>query len=269
MKRWIRHSLAVSTTLVLGGGAAVYAQTQSTPAQPPEPSSAQQPATSGQAAQPQRSLQMVQTKAELNTSLDAKKAKQGEAVKAKLEEDVQIPNSQALPKNTVLEGHVDQVTPSENKSDSTMVVTFDKARMKSGQEVPIKATVIAMAEPALMAQDGTGGGAPSADSMPSGGGAPMASGGGGGARGGGGGGSSSASSGSSAPSAQAAPMAASDQGGGSQGSGAPGVPGVKLTSNVHEHSSATFTSQGQNVRIPDGTQMELAITVIPAGVTLQ
>ena len=41
---------------------------------------------------------------------------------------MQIPDAQALPKNTVLEGHVDQVQASDHKSDSMMVVTFDKAK---------------------------------------------------------------------------------------------------------------------------------------------
>ena len=58
---------------------------------------------------------------------------------------------QALPKNTVLEGHVDQVQASDHKSDSTMTVTFDKAKLKDGKELPIKATVIAVSEPVMPA----------------------------------------------------------------------------------------------------------------------
>jgi hypothetical protein len=48
-----------------------------------------------------------------------------------------------------------------------------------------------------------------------------------------------------------------------------GVPDVTLQSDIHQHSSATFTSKGKNVHVPDGTQMQVAITVIPAGVRLQ
>jgi uncharacterized membrane protein YgcG len=127
---------------------------------------------------------MVQAQAELNTSLDAKKATQGEAVKAKLVQNVQIPDAQELPKNTVLEGHVDQVTASQNKGDSTIVVTFDKAKLKNGQELPIKATVIALSEPAIATEQG--GGSPAAGGIPSGGGAPAAGGGGASPAGGGG-----------------------------------------------------------------------------------
>ena len=38
-----------------------------------------------------------------------------------------------------------------------MVVTFDKAKLKDGQELPIKATIIAVSEPALLAQQAAAG----------------------------------------------------------------------------------------------------------------
>lgn len=121
----------------------------------PAGAQAQSPAADT-SSQPQHTIQMVQTLASLDHTLDAKKAKQGEPVTAKLQKDVNIPQQQALPKNTVLEGHVDQVQPSENKGDSTVVVTFDKAKLKSGQEVSIKATVLAIAQPAYMQQQAMG-----------------------------------------------------------------------------------------------------------------
>jgi hypothetical protein len=252
MKRLIQYWLGAGAiaALVAGAGAACLAQSQNSGAQ-----------SSG--AQPQHTIQMVQTQALLDTSIDAKKAKQGQEVRAKLEENVSIPDSQTLPKNTVLEGHVDQVTPSEHKSDSTVVVTFDKAKLKSGQELPIKATVIAVSEPSLQAPQ-TGGGMPVGGAAPSGG-AAMPSGGGssaGGMRGGGGGEPS-------APSTPQQPMSAPNTTGSQQQTQGNGVPDVTLTSNIHQSSSATFSSKGRNVHVPDGTQMELAIAVIPAGVHLQ
>ena len=158
--------------LAMGGGAAGFAQsqssaTQTTPAQTQPSPAAQsdpqsnqaQPGTAAntqpagtqsaanQAAPAHRTLQLVEVKAELSSGLDAKKAKEGQPVTAKLQDDVQVPDAQALPKNTVLEGHVDQVQASENKGDSSVVVTFDKAKLKDGQELPIKATVVAMHQP--------------------------------------------------------------------------------------------------------------------------
>jgi hypothetical protein len=220
----------------------------------------QAPAGNDQAQQPQRTIQMVRAQASLDTTLDAKKAKQGEAVKAKLQANVQIPNEEMLPKNTVLEGHVDQVQPSEHKSDSTVVVTFDKALLKGGKELPIKATILEVSEPALMQE--AAGGAPAAPGAA--GGAPMASpqAGGGGAAGGGAGASSPSAP--SAPSQMDVPEANANQ-----QKQAGGVPGVMLTSDIHQHTSATFTSKGRNVHVPGGTEMQLALTVIPAGVKMQ
>jgi hypothetical protein len=277
MNLLVRHSLAAGTGLALAicGAAIGWGQSETTPttttATPTQtaPNQTQAPAPtqttdSSQTAQPQKTLQMVQAQAQLDNTLDAKKAKQGEPVTAKLEENVQIPNAQELPKNTVLEGHVDQVTPSDHKSDSTLVMTFDKVKLKDGQELPIKATVIAISEPAMAAEGGAmpaqgampssggGGGAPMGGSVPSGAGAMS-------------GGSSPRMQNSTSPSMNQVQAA---NGSGEQGQNS-GVPDVKLTSSIHEHTSATLTSKGRNVHVPDGTQIELAIGVIPAGVRLQ
>jgi hypothetical protein len=227
------------------------------------PAAAQSPADGTSSAQPQHTIQMVQAVASLDHSLDAKKVKQGDVVTAKLQKDVKIPQEQGLPKNTVLEGHVDQVQASEHKSDSTVVVTFDKAKLKGGQEVPIKATVLAMAEPAYMQQQAAG--QPPAGGVPAGTGVPAA--GGGGAPQGAGG----ATPGGTAPSAPPPqPMEPAPQASGtSQQAQQNGVPGVTLQSDIHQKTSATFTSKGKNVHIPDGTEMEVAVAVIPTGVHIQ
>ena len=216
-----------------------------------------QPATTPQSApQAQRTIQMVQAQAQLSKTLDAKKAKQGDPVTAKLEQDIQIPDAQALPKNTVLEGHVDQVQPSDHKSDSLMTVTFDKAKLKGGKELPIKATVLAVSEP-VYAQQQAGGGMAS--------GAPVATPTSGAPSGGG-----SLAGGSSAPAPSPQPMDVPQASSGpAQQIHQNGVPGVMLKSSIHDSSSVTFSSKGKNVHVPDGTQMQVALTVIPPGVRLQ
>jgi hypothetical protein len=241
----------VRQLLVAGAGAALIAV-----AVAPAGAQAQSPA-----AQPQRTIQMVPALASLDHTLDAKKAKQGEVITAKLQKDVNIPEEQALPKDTVLEGHVSQVQASEHKSDSTVVVTFDKAKLKSGKELPIKATVLSIAEPAYLQQQEQMG-QPAGGAMTAGGGGGMPSGApqGGGATAGG--------TAPSAPAPQAAPMGAPDQPS-SQQAHQNGVPGVMLQSDIHQQASATFTSKGRNVHLPDGTQMDVALTVIPAGVRIQ
>jgi len=202
---------------------------------------------------------MVPALASLDHTLDAKKAKQGEPVTAKLQKEVKV-SEQDLPKNTVLEGHVDQVQTSEHRSDSTVVVTFDKAKLKSGTELPIKATVMQIAEPVNMMQQPTG---EAVGAMPAGGGGGMPS--GEAPRGGG-----ASSSGTAAPSEAAPqPMEPSPESSGSQQAQRNGVPGVMLESDIHQTASATFTSKGRNVHLPDGTQMEVALAVIPAGTRIQ
>jgi hypothetical protein len=216
------------------------------------------------AAQPaQKSIQMVPALASLDKGLDAKKAKQGDAVTAKLQKDITSGDTQ-IPKNTVLMGHVDQVQASESKSNSTVVVTFDQAKLKNGQVLPVKATVIAISSPVNLAAQSNNDSGGGAATPPSGGGGSTA---GHSAASGGG-----SSGGSSAGGAQPQPMPTSDM---QTPSGQPaaqqpaGVPGVTLTSDIHQQDSATFTSKGKNVRLPDGTQMQFALAVVPARVKIQ
>jgi|SRR5579883_314236 hypothetical protein len=209
------------------------------------------------APQQTRTIQMAPARATLDHTLDAKKAKQGDAVTAKLQQDVKIPDAPELPKNTVLMGHVDQVQPSEHKSDSVIQVTFDKAQLKNGQQLPIKATIVQIAPPMnamMMDQSGGGSAAPmSAPSAPVAAPAPS-------------GGSGSSSSGGGAQTTSAPPPSAPSMG----STGVPdqtqaqqGVPGVELKSDIHDQNSATFTSKGKNVHLPDGTQMQVAVAVVP------
>jgi hypothetical protein len=235
---WIFSAIAMCT---------VYAQQQPAP-----------DTTAGQQTQT-RTIQMAPARATLNHGLDAKKAKQGDAVTARLQDDVKIADAPELPKNTVLMGHVDQVQASEHKSDSVIQVTFDKAQLKDGQQVPIKATVIQIAPPvnAMMMGQNAGGGSSGAPmpspSMPSS--APSS----------GGSGSGSGTQISSAPLPTPAPSMGSapapDQT--QQSQQQQGVPGVELKSDIHEQDSATFTSKGKNVHLPDGTQMQIAVAVVP------
>ncbi|MGA7522657.1 MAG: hypothetical protein WBW84_09245 [Acidobacteriaceae bacterium] len=243
MKIMTRQLLAgaAGAALMVAAGAAAGAQGQNSAAE--------------SSAQSQSTIQMVPALVELEHTLDAKKAKRGDPVTAKLQRDVNLPQ-QALPKNTVLEGHVDQVQASEHKSDSTVVVTFDKVKLKSGEELAIKATVLAIAEPAYMLQlpnAQAGGAAPSAGNGPVRSAPPEAT------------------AGSAAESAGSAPNP--DTGMPNQGSQQQpqrnGVPGVTLQSDIHQAASATFTSKGKNVHLPDEMQMDVALAVIPAGVHIQ
>ncbi|MBX6360400.1 MAG: hypothetical protein IRZ03_10035 [Acidobacterium ailaaui] len=215
---------------------------------------AQQPAPQ-QSASPAKTIQMAPARAVLDHGLDAKKLRQGDAVTAKLQQDVKIPDAPELPKNTVLMGHVDQVQPSEHKSDSLLQITFDKAQLKNGQQLPIKATVMQVAPPMnAMMMDQQADGAPAA---------PMAS-----------PAMSSAPSGGTAPGgAQTTappPMPSASMPDQPQAQQQPqGIPGVELKSDIHEQDSATFTAKGKNVHLPEGMQMQMAVAVIPPNVQVK
>jgi hypothetical protein len=106
----------------------------------------------------------------LNKSVDAKKAKQGDEVTAKTTEDLRASSGLNIPKGSKLVGHVSEVKAYEKgKSGSMVAIVFDKALVKGGQEVPIHATIQALAAPVQMsmpqetgepAGPPTGGGSP-------------------------------------------------------------------------------------------------------------
>jgi hypothetical protein len=86
--------------------------------------------------------QLVAANAVLQTKIDAKTAKAGDMVTAKLTSSVHIPGGTELQRNTLLIGHIDQVQAAENNGVSTVVLTFDKAQPKGGQAIAIKSTIV-------------------------------------------------------------------------------------------------------------------------------
>jgi hypothetical protein len=86
--------------------------------------------------------QLVAANAELVSKIDAKTAKAGDMVTAKLTSSVTLPGGTELKRNTLLTGHIDQVEAAVNKGASTVVLTFDKAQPKGGQAIAIKSTIV-------------------------------------------------------------------------------------------------------------------------------
>jgi hypothetical protein len=209
-----------------------------------------------QSASPQqparRIIPLVRVRATLETTLDAKKAKPGEAVRARLEQDVPIPDGPTLPKNTILEGHVDQVQASEHHSSSSLVVTFDQAKLSSGETLAVKVTVLSIFEPAT-----PGTAEESAGPTPNG---PMGS-------------AASTRPGNfpPAPGTMASPAVPEPQAVQTQSppAQARGVPGVTLKTDVNLSTSATLLAERRNVHVPEGAEMDVAVGVIPNGVRLQ
>src|SRR5271163_748066 len=130
MKRFAATSLSVATTFLALSG-------------------------SGFALDQSQTIQLMSGPAELNQTLDTKTAAQGQAVSARLTGAIQTPEGLKLPNGTELLGHVDQVRAAGNNSDANLTLTFDKARLKDGKEVAIKATLIEVNSPGTLSGPGT------------------------------------------------------------------------------------------------------------------
>ncbi len=93
-------------------------------------------------------MQMVPARAALVGNLDARKAPQGEQFIAKLSQTVQLKNGPKLPNGTELIGVVgtDDMQNSGNGT-SKLVLRFTEAKLKNGNVVPIKATIVAVFGP--------------------------------------------------------------------------------------------------------------------------
>ncbi len=90
-------------------------------------------------AQTASDLQFVSANTELTHALDAKTAKQGDAITARLRNSVRFPDGTEIARGSQLIGHIDAVTGS-----TQVVFTFDKAQLKDGKQIPVKATVLAL-----------------------------------------------------------------------------------------------------------------------------
>jgi hypothetical protein len=86
--------------------------------------------------------------AELDKSLDSKKARVGDAVTARTTEAVKEDGKVVLPKGTKLVGHLTRASArGKGDDDSTLGVQFDRAELKGGQEMAVQLTLQAIAAP--------------------------------------------------------------------------------------------------------------------------
>src|SRR5579859_323293 len=84
--------------------------------------------------------------AELTKSLDAKKAKAGDEVTAKVTQDVKSNGQVVVRKGSKLIGHVTEAKArSQESSESNLGIAFDRAILKDGQEVAFNAVIQAVA----------------------------------------------------------------------------------------------------------------------------
>jgi hypothetical protein len=115
-----------------------------------QPQPAQSPASSQDSTAP--AMHMVPARAALNGALVASKVKAGDEFRATLAEKVQLQNGPKLPAGTILIGQIS--TDDTNQSGtSKLALRFTSAKLKDGQTVPIKATIVGILDTGLANQD--------------------------------------------------------------------------------------------------------------------
>jgi len=84
--------------------------------------------------------------AELNSSVDSRKAKVGDPVTAHTTEAVKLNGVTVIPRNAKLVGHVVEASArATGDAGSALTLQFDKAVVKKGEEIPLKVVIQAMA----------------------------------------------------------------------------------------------------------------------------
>lgn len=105
--------------------------------------------------------------AALSSSLDARKCKEGDPLIAHTVHAVKSGGGVVLPKGSKLIGHVTQAKArAKGESASALGIVFEKAVLKDGQEIPISATVQAIAAAQTGAASSLGESTPGAMSTP-------------------------------------------------------------------------------------------------------
>jgi hypothetical protein len=235
----------------------------------PAPSSA--PAQAGSAPAPGASNTRIAPgsviPAQLAKTVDAKKAKKGDEVVAKVPQDLQATSGQVLlPKDTKIIGHVTDAQPrSKEQKESQLAIAFDRVDVKGGEQMQLPMSIQAIIAPPnrnpANAGNAGAGNEPAPTSPSAGTGAPT----GAGARGGMGGNPSAYPSGAGNASAGNAPSVP-------QGSaeaarpqitgdtrGVVGIPDLNLSA-ASDAQGSVVTSEKKNVKLEDGTFLLLRVS---------
>lgn len=90
---------------------------------------------------------LVQAEVTLTNTLDARKDQPGATFETRLKSTVHLKDGTELPIGTLLEGKV--ATPdAQDAKTSQLTLVFTDAKLKSGKDVPIQATIVGLADPA-------------------------------------------------------------------------------------------------------------------------
>ncbi len=140
-----RH-VAVLLALLVAGGMGLAQDSSSHAGQSPSASSDAASQDSSSASTRANGNQTMAI--ELSRSLDAKKLKQGDPIKAKITSVFEIGNGRVVPVGSTVQGHITQaVARSKGEAQSSLGISFDNIVLKDGQQLPLKATIQAVGAP--------------------------------------------------------------------------------------------------------------------------
>ena len=209
--------------------------------------------------------------AELSKSVDARKAKPGDEVTAKVRNDVREEGKVLLHRGTRLIGHVTQAQArTGGEAASQLGIIFDRAELKGGQAMELHAAIQALAPPQSAGANDTGMGdvGTSPTSRRDGGDMAAETG-----VGGVGGGMAGGVAGAAGGAVRGAGNAVSDVGrgagraaGGLAGNlsasshGAMGMPGLEISNELSNSTNGTvLVSKNKDIRLDSGTRMMLRV----------
>ncbi len=233
---------------------------------------------SGKQSEPEGALAAgTALNAELDHSIDSKKAKAGDSITARTTEAVKENGKTVIPKGSKLVGHVTKASAKANgDAESMLAVQFDHAILKGGREVPLQASIQALAAAQGAAAAAVGG--DDLQPMPNAGGGAMGAGAGRGAGAAGGVGSTVGAAAGAAQRTTAGVTGAAGStvngagnvaGGAGTGLGAGGqliatsrgvfgMSGLALNSNANSSvEGSVISSAGKNVHLDSGTRLLL------------
>jgi hypothetical protein len=198
-----------------------------------------------------KQMKMSAGVARLEKKVDAKNAKVGDPVTAKLMNAIPCEDGTTLPKDGLLSGHVVEVQPSQNKGDSKLVLLFDQIVVKGKAPIAVKVTLLGLIPPPVLGPDTTTGNRATDQE-----GVPAAQ-----------GGLRNGPAGASTPAAQTrAPQSLPN---GSPKPDYSAVPGVTLTGTIQDPNSGTLTSTGKNAKLEMWTELQIAIIPVPPNAVIK
>lgn len=199
----------------------------------------------------------AQLKAELTKSLDAKKAKTGDEITAKLTQDVKVNGNVVLQKGSKLVGHVTEAQARTKEGESKLGVVFDKAISKNGQEMAFNGVIISFSAPVDSQTTALGGSNMDRGSGPNNGGrgiaaTPM-------------GGAANSTAGPVRDGYGTVPTAtAPDTGSDATGNATPGLNGMEGVAMTATPAGAIFHSPSRNIKLDNNAQIVVQVVNQPA-----